>query len=112
MITQLRDTQFGHLIRYLSGNKLFRYPDEVDTLLLKRYIHRDATSAPTWPEERKSGLDSSGNRSDANGVSTNGYGRHDVGFQDFATNPVTENGEDTLVVNWYGADDPEVRIDI
>jgi hypothetical protein len=28
MATQLRDTHFGHLVRYLSGKKLFLYPDE------------------------------------------------------------------------------------
>jgi DHA1 family multidrug resistance protein-like MFS transporter len=31
MATQFRDTHFGHLVRFLSGNKLFQYPDEIQT---------------------------------------------------------------------------------
>ncbi|MCJ1403583.1 hypothetical protein MMC11_006806 [Xylographa trunciseda] len=39
----IRDTVFGHLLRYLTGGKLFPYAEDRDPSLWKRYIHDEKT---------------------------------------------------------------------
>ena len=99
MTTQLRDTQFGHLLRFLSGNKLFRYPDEIDPSLWKKSLQRDTTS-PSTP---------SGEQTNA---SAQDFNKQDGDLQDRSGNHVVEDGKDTYLVDWYGPDDPEVSAPI
>ncbi|KAF4622684.1 hypothetical protein G7Y89_g14345 [Cudoniella acicularis] len=47
MTTQFRDTKFGHLARFLSRNKLFQYPDEIDPSLWKMPLQQNKASAIT-----------------------------------------------------------------
>lgn len=80
MTTQLRDTQCGHLIRFLSGYKFLHYPDEIDHSLWKQSLQHDTSrEAP--------GIDSHDSRTKAD----------------------DKDGKDILLVDWYGPDDPEVR---
>lgn len=97
MTTQLRDTQFGHLLRSLSGNKLFRYPDEIDPSLWKEFLRRDTTSTPTREQTNTSVQDSK---------------TQDGDLQDRNENDIVENGKDIYLVAWYGPDDPEVSATI
>ncbi len=95
MTTQLRDTQFGHLLRFLSGNKLFRYPDEIDPSLWKKSLQRDTTSTST-----RSGKQTNASAQDLD--TQNGD------LQDRSGTHVVEDGKDIYLVDWYGPDDPEV----
>ena len=110
----IRDTVFGHLLRYLSGGKLLPYAEERDPSLWKRYIHDDKTlrmahHGHTGKEEvaadrpdgsqipQATSRDSSTTRHESN-VQTNALGH-----------PIDpEKGRDTNVVDWYGEDDSEV----
>lgn len=89
MATQIRDTEFGHLIRFVSGNKLFQYPDEIDPSLWKQSTQRNTSSTPTPSGEQVK---------DTQGV----------GLQEIGANNVVENDRDIYLVDWYGPDDPEV----
>ncbi|KAI0851712.1 benomyl/methotrexate resistance protein [Daldinia vernicosa] len=88
MATQIRDTQFGHLVRFLSRNKLFRYPDEVDSSLWKRPLQCDANQTSVSPAEQAS---------DTKGLDQ----------QSPSTANVGENDGEFNLIDWYGPDDPE-----
>ncbi|KAF3059852.1 Caffeine resistance protein 5 [Daldinia childiae] len=88
MATQIRDTQFGHLVRFLSRNKVFRYPDEIDPSLWKRPLQGDTDPAPILPAEQ------------ANET-------HGVDKQSPNTPHVGENDQEFNLIDWYGPDDPE-----
>ncbi|MCJ1396384.1 hypothetical protein MMC18_009274 [Xylographa bjoerkii] len=113
----IRDTVFGHLVRYLSGGKLLPYAEDRDPGLWKQYIHDEKTmrmahhghtgelevgepepvDKPDAPKSRESiSRDSSTTRRESN-MQTNALGH-----------PIDpEKGRDTNVVHWYGDDDPE-----
>jgi DHA1 family multidrug resistance protein-like MFS transporter len=96
MTTQLRDTQFGHLVRILSNNRLFRYPDEIEPLLWKK---RTSPQLDGQYDETEilEGLD------DSNHTSTK-----DFDLQNPNLNHVVDGGKDIHLVDWFGKDDPEV----
>ncbi|KAI2623985.1 benomyl/methotrexate resistance protein [Hypomontagnella submonticulosa] len=87
MATQIRDTEFGHLVRLLS-QRLLRYPDEIDPSLWKRFLQRNTDSTSTPSGERVN---------DGQGID----------LQDLSPNPVVDDGQDVCLVDWYGPDDPE-----
>lgn len=41
MIELIRDTAFGQLVRLVSGNKLFQYPEEIDPSIWTRFIDEE-----------------------------------------------------------------------
>lgn len=108
MTSQFRDTQFGHLMRFLSGDKLFRYPDEVDPLRWKSAVERDTTSASTWLRKQNTGSEKSENLNDAANTSARDFKTQDVDSVEPSINHVVEDGKDAYLVDWYGPDDPEV----
>lgn len=106
MTTQFRNTQFGHLVRFLSGNKLFRCPDEIDPSLWKKSLQRDATSISTRSGKQSGGSEKSKDPNDSTHASTKGFDAQDVNLQDQSV------GKDIYLVDWYGPDDPEVSAPI
>ncbi|KAI1376823.1 benomyl/methotrexate resistance protein [Hypoxylon crocopeplum] len=86
MATQIRDTELGHLVRLLSGKNLFRYPDEIDPSLRKKFLQENAGSTPCLSGERI---------------------KENIGLQDQRTEQVGEDGRDVYLVEWYGPGDPE-----
>lgn len=50
MADQIRETQFGLLVRVLSGKRLFQYPDEVD-LSFSKALHQESNTSPTFHEQ-------------------------------------------------------------
>ncbi|KAL9080494.1 MAG: hypothetical protein Q9157_000728 [Trypethelium eluteriae] len=87
---QLQTTIFGQLVRLLSGNKLFQYPDEIDPSLWKKSVHQDIGSTSTPTEEEANGF---AKESETQGAASQ---RH-----------VTEDGQEIQLVDWYSPDDPE-----
>ena len=94
MTTQFRDTQFGHLVRFLSRTKLFRYPDENDPSLWEKSVVEDS--------EKPQGLNNSINASAGNPDTEN------VDSPASDINHVIEDGKGIFQVDWYNPDDPEV----
>lgn len=78
MATQFRDTQCGHLIRFLTGDKMLQHPDEID------------------PEPCCAALAS---RTSKKGSNTSAEAQKEL----------EADKETGVLVDWYGADDPEVR---
>ncbi|OTB09775.1 hypothetical protein K445DRAFT_311111 [Daldinia sp. EC12] len=88
MATQIRDTQFGHLVRFLSRNKLFPFPDEVDPSLWKKSLPGHTGPPLKSPTEQAN---------DAQGVVV----------QDSDADQTIIDDRNFYVVDWYGPDDPE-----
>lgn len=85
MTTQLRDTEFGHLVRLLTNNKVLQYPDEVDSAKWQAVL------------AAKVNAHGSSEASQAHPISKAPDGK-------------LENGKETaFVVDWYSPDDSEVR---
>ena len=53
MSTQLRDTNFGYLIRLVSRRRLLRYPDEIDPSLWKLATQRPSESTGSQKDARE-----------------------------------------------------------
>ena len=94
MGTQVHSTIFGQLLRMLSGNTIFQYPDEIDPSLWKKAIQHDTTSTASPPRQQPEAYPKetdSGNNLSQSFVLEEAHGVQD----------------DSLVVDWYGPDDPE-----
>ncbi|KAH8198336.1 hypothetical protein TruAng_007491 [Truncatella angustata] len=103
MQLHMESTIFGQLVRAITGNKAFRYPDERDPSLWEKSIQRDE------PQPQQQSQQSPSPSQDTNGAGD----ASDKEAQDLsstATEKQPENGHgdlDDLVVGWYGPDDPE-----
>ncbi|KIW94519.1 uncharacterized protein Z519_04495 [Cladophialophora bantiana CBS 173.52] len=111
MVSQLfRDTQFGHLVRILSRNTLFHYPDEIDPSLWQKPVLSDVASprqgqlgAPRDSFHTQGRLDNL-----ADPISENLDKRRHINQQHRSNvDHVIEDGIDVYLVDWYGPDDPE-----
>ncbi len=103
----LRDTQLGHLVRLLSGKKLFRYPDEIDTTLWRISVRRpdgsrsaEQTINTDRPDDAEIQL---------NGQSKESDGQDEADLQDHNLGYTIKDGKDIRLVDWYGPDDLDVR---
>lgn len=98
MTTQIRDTQLGHLVRFLSCNRLLRYPDEKDPSLWRKFLQPDTTSKSSQQEDQNVSAD----------PFSMGFDTQNDDVHDSSVNHVVKEGKDIYLVTWYGADDPEV----
>lgn len=90
MSFQFHTTTFGQLVRLLSGNRVFQYPDEIEPLLWKRFLRQDALEY----------TNDSGREPNKNEIAEDGIPQNTVFYDD---------NQEILLVDWYGPDDPEVR---
>ena len=97
MAARFRDTAFGQILRFLSGNKLFRYPDEIDLSLWEKSRPQGSPSTSS-PSRGQADADSS----------TKEFDTQDIDSRHRSANHVVEDGQDVWLVDWYGLDDPEV----
>ena len=44
MTELIRDTVFGHLLRWVSGGKILSHPEDIDVGLWKKYVHHEKTA--------------------------------------------------------------------
>jgi len=72
----IRDSAFGHVVRLVSGNKLFAYAEEEDPSLLKQFLNEEKsgfaayhgrTAAPDDDEQAQRVRQSMGTNQDTNG---------------------------------------------
>lgn len=105
----LRDTQFGRLVRLLSGRRQFQYPDETDSSIWMKSFHRKRPTAryaqqgQDHDRDRPEELDS---RNFDRSKDLEGLGQADL--QDLNINHILGGGEEVYLIDWYGTDDPEV----
>jgi DHA1 family multidrug resistance protein-like MFS transporter len=98
MKLHMESTIFGQLVRHVSGNRIFRYPDEIDCCFLwTSATQRDCSqpAQPISPENNEAPNDLEKEEQNVAASQHQTEGR--------------ENGSDLLVVDWYGPDDPEVN---
>jgi hypothetical protein len=113
----IRDSPFGHIVRLVTRQKYFQYPEEKDPKLWKKYVHEEksaymahhGTAEP--PEEETDELkDLRGVRSREQGYGSNSERTLGEGVNEASGARVDpEKGKDKHVISWFGDEDPQVR---
>jgi len=128
MAVLLRDTAFGRILRVVSGKKIFRYAEERDPSIWKRYVdvegsanlahhgtHEPAEEGQGSPERVTGDLhqqsddekEKDADESDGTQIpSNNSYGDEPINYAS-GVKVHPEHGKDVHLVTWYGDDDPE-----
>ncbi|KAH3980167.1 hypothetical protein HBI70_010540 [Parastagonospora nodorum] len=112
----IRDSPFGHIVRFVTRNKVFQYPEERDPEVWKKYVHQEksgymahhGTTDP--PEEESEELQNAQGVRAREHNSSDSASRTQVGdgFNEASGVKVDpEKGRDRHVVDWYGPDDPQ-----
>ena len=128
----IRDTVFGHILRFLTKGKVLQYAEEKDPSLWKQYLDRDQTkhmalyghTGDETPEEKQERESSptDGTQSSGNGNGNGKEAKHSdessrscaEGGEPPLSSTITgqkidpEKGRDTTIVTWYGDNDQEV----
>ncbi|KAI0061940.1 MFS general substrate transporter, partial [Artomyces pyxidatus] len=128
-ISIFHDTLFAYTIRWASGSRVFRHPDEVDpSILWQDAVRPTAYSASiqevpvqvpgekdspnslpkdvegqSWPDSRQTHLPNPSPSQSIMSLSPTGT----IVIDSDTTRPDLEKGDDTILVDWYGPDDPE-----
>lgn len=122
MAELIRDTAFGHLVRFVSRGKYLKYAEEADPSIWTRYIDEKKSAylahhGDTNPPEDNTDLSGIGGvrtrenntsptRSDSTGSSRTRTGDENIN-EASGVKVDPENGRDIHLVDWYGPDDPE-----
>lgn len=108
----LRDSAFGRIVRLITRNKVFKFPEERDASLCQRYInaeksgnmaHHGTVEADTEKETQRNNSPTSRTSSSTQvdeGATVNGASQKPVD---------PEIGRDLHMVDWYGPEDSDVR---
>jgi DHA1 family multidrug resistance protein-like MFS transporter len=109
----LRDSAFGQIVRLVTRNKVFQFPEEKDAALGERYInaeksgnmaHHGAVVADIEKEKETDGNNLSSSRTSSTQVDGS------AAVNGASQKPVDpEKGRDLYMVDWYGPEDPDVR---
>jgi|TARA_R110002003_G_scaffold106_18_gene8865 DHA1 family multidrug resistance protein-like MFS transporter len=113
----IRDSPFGHIVRLVSRNKYFQYPEETDHNVWKKYVNEEksgymahhGTAQP--PEEESDELNQAqGVRTrEGRGSEASSHTHVDEGRNEASGVRIDpEKGKDKHVIDWYGPDDPQV----
>lgn len=127
----IRDTVFGHLVRFLTKGRALQYAEEKDPSLWKQYLNRDQTKnmalyghpgdeTPEEKQERESvpvsetqsntyGNGNGASLSDESSPTRVGDGEHQLSSTLTGQKIDPEKGRDVTMVTWFGDNDPEVR---
>ena len=126
----IRDTVFGHLLRFLTNGRVLQYAEEKDPSLWKQYLDRDQTKnmamyghtgdgEPEEKQERESSptgetqSSDNGNGKEAKLSDDSSRSRADDGEPPLSSTITgqkvdPEKGRDTTIVTWFGDNDQEV----
>ena len=124
----IRDTVFGHILRFFTKGKVLQYAEEKDPSLWKQYLDRDQTkqmalyghTGDETTEEKQEGgssptSDTPGNgdgkgtkHSDESSRSRAEDGEPPLSSTITGLKIDPEKGRDTAIVTWYGDNDQEV----
>lgn len=126
MTELIRDTAFGHLVRFVSRGKLLKYAEEADPSLYKNYIDQKASGYladhgdtnpredGTEPDALKSEKETNGQDPSKTRSSSQGTGDTKVESDDDThVNQASgvkvdpEKGQDKHVIGWWGDNDTE-----
>lgn len=130
----IRDTVFGHALRFITKGKVLQYAEEKDPSLWKQYLDRNQTknmalyghpddetpeekqqreSAPV--SETQSNVNGNGNLGEATASETSSPSRSEDGGHQLSSTITgqkidPEKGRDATMVSWWGDNDQEVRV--
>ena len=125
MTSLMHDTAFGHLCRLVTGNKVFKYAEEKDPEIWKRYINHEKSGYMaqhgTFSAEEETEIEQNANERKEEDVEQDPDSRQSsdtqVGetdndrpqrFQALTGRPLDpEKGRDLYIVDWYGPEDKE-----
>ncbi|PVH88930.1 MFS general substrate transporter [Cadophora sp. DSE1049] len=99
MSSYYRDTVFGQLVRWVSGNQMMKFPDEEDANLLNSFAHKKAADSPSTSRSHD---DLAEHESPATFDASDGGEKGD--------RILDTNGRDNVdmhLVDWYGPGDLE-----
>ena len=116
----IRDTLFGHILRFLTKQRVLRYQEEIHPELWKKFVHKHKSGNMAHhgaiEDEEQNGDNEKDEESDQQ---PNQSSRHssetqvDENNQQHVINEVSgkrvdpEKGRDLHIVDWWGPDDPE-----
>lgn len=113
----IRESIFGQTIRLVTKRNFLQYPEELDPSMWKQYIDYEKSGRPalrsvSLPARRASDEESEDERkrsvdAEKEGNDSETHSPTRTNQTDATTDP--ENGKDTLLVTWYGPNDPAVR---
>lgn len=128
----IRDTVFGHTLRFITKGRVLQYAEEKDPSLWTQYLDRNQTknialyahpdeetpeekqareSAPVSETQSDVNVDSDVDRANRSGESSQtraGDGEHQLSSTITGQKIDPEKGRDTTIVTWFGNNDPEV----
>jgi DHA1 family multidrug resistance protein-like MFS transporter len=113
----IRDTVFGHTVRFLTKGRYFQYEEEKDPSLWKKYVnveksgHMAYHGATHAPEEAAVLSDSNfSTRNPAQDTAQKLVDGGNAPANEFSGTKIDpEKGRDLHIVDWWGPNDPEVN---
>jgi len=99
MSSLLRDTQVGHLLRFISSNKLLRYPDEIDPSLRKKSLQKDTNPSIPRENSRLEKMETKNSATVTTTASNTATPASDHDLQNLKANHIAEDGEDGFLVD-------------
>jgi hypothetical protein len=108
MTTQIRETQLGLLVRFLSSNKLLQYPDEVDSSAWKQFLQRNTTSLSTPSGKLVGSSEKLKDHANPTNPSANSVDTQNADVLHPNLGQAMQDGKDIYLVDWYGPNDTEV----
>jgi hypothetical protein len=109
----VRDSPFGHIVRLITRNKVFQYPEERDPSLWKKYVSQEKSGymahhgSAEAPEEYSDELRNARGIRERESDEDTQVGDDVNEASGVRVDP--EKGKDKHVVDWYGPEDPAVR---
>jgi len=109
----IRDSPFGHIVRLVTRNRCFQYPEEKDPELWKKYVNQEKSGYVAHhgntspPEEESEELRRARGMREREGSESS---QTEVGDEYNYASGVRvdqEKGKDHHVVDWFGPDDPQ-----
>lgn len=125
----IRDSFFGKTVRLLTGGRFFLYPEERDPSVWEKYVNNTKTrrmalhgTTDATKEDSQNGKDDDDSnatpklespRKSTETENTSGPQTGHTAQNELDHHHVDpEKGRDVYIVDWYGPDDPEVRINL
>jgi len=106
MTAQLRETQFGHFVRFVTNKKLLRFPDEDDPSLWRASLGREGLRVPNDSLEKGESGDAAEHNRSPQTTTLQDYEAQASTPSDLVMQQASDATYDHII-GWYGPDDPE-----
>lgn len=111
----IRDSPFGHIVRLVTRNKYFQYPEEHDPELWKKYVNQEKSGfmahhgTTDAPEEKSEELNNARGIREREASQSSDRTQVPDGHNDASGVKVdTEKGKDKNVIDWFSDTDSQV----